>query len=86
MARRLGLRPFDASLAIAMVQDAARRGTAPGQIGLGSSDLSQQLALLPVANPQKTRPYKNIASITASAFFLATALVALAILWVSGGG
>ena len=46
MANGLGLRPFDASLVIAIVQDAARNGETP----LGS-DAERRLALVTPARP-----------------------------------
>jgi hypothetical protein len=79
--KRLGIRPFDAALTIAMVQDAARRGEAPGQPGATTRALAERLQSLPepdLAPPQAP----GLLSMAASALFLGTALLGLAIMWV----
>jgi len=84
--RGLGLRPFDAALAIALVQDAARRGEAPGQTGAGGPGLAERLGTIPEPARRKPGAGADMLSIAASALFLATALVGLAIMWVQTGG
>lgn len=86
LGKKLGIRPFDAALTIAMVQDAARRGQAPGQTAASHSPLAHRLAAItkPTANPSKHAGFDPLSRF-ASAFFLATALLGLAIMWVQMG-
>lgn len=83
LGKKLGIRPFDAALTIAMIQDAARRGQAPGQIGAEHSSLAERLAAItkPPSVPA-SRQAPDYLSRAASALFLATALLGLAIMWV----
>lgn len=83
LGKKLGIRPFDAALTIAMVQDAARRGQAPGQVGAESSSLAERLGAItkPASKPPQPVGH-DILSKAASALFLATALLGLAIMWV----
>ncbi|HHN78372.1 MAG TPA: hypothetical protein ENK11_06855 [Phycisphaerales bacterium] len=83
-ARLLGLRPFDAALVIALVQDAARRGEArPGYPAL-TRDVLSRLETIPKPVVDTTPPvWLNR---LATACLIATGLVAMAILWVQNGG
>lgn len=83
-ARLLGLRPFDAALVIALVQDAARRGEArPGYPAL-TRDLLTRLENIPKPVVDTTPPVWL--SRLATACLIATGLVAVAILWVQSAG
>lgn len=83
-ARLLGLRAFDASLVIAMVQDAARRGEArPGYPAL-TRDLASSLEAVPKPVHESGTPVWL--SRLATACLIATGLVAVAILWVQSAG
>ena len=84
LAQNLGIRPFDAALIIAMVQDAARRGeTAPGHAPL-SPQLADRLAdRLPAttANAAPPRLAVSILQRLLGATIIAAAMVTAAILW-----
>lgn len=73
LAAAMGLRPFDAALVIAIVQDAARTGRHP----FASTDVAARLALLPPARADDVRP----ARFMFAAALLAGALVAAAVAW-----
>lgn len=68
-----GLRPFDANLIIAIVQDAAREGES-----LAAAP-SQRLALVPAATDERIRPLAMLAA----SVCLGTALLLGAIAWLS---
>ena len=78
LATRIGLRPFDASLVIAIVQDAARCGEEP--IGPGAS---QRLRLVRAATPGKGTAKPILIAFGAAAAIATAGLVSL-IRWISG--
>lgn len=67
-AGRLGLRPFDAALVIAIVQDAARRGESP--------DSPPMLAAIPTPSQETPSPWAGVVGA-----LLAAGLVALVVWW-----
>ncbi len=81
-ARLLGIRPFDAALIIAMVQDTARRGETPP----GHAPLTPALAesLASVREPERTAHAPAILQRLAGVLLIAAAMVAAAILWLNG--
>lgn len=75
LARRMGLRPFDAALVIAIVQDAARSGGhVPSSTGL-APDFASRLALIRPADAHAGAPasvaFFALAILLASGFFFA---------------
>jgi len=76
LARRLGLRPFDANLVIAIVQDGARSG----QVHPGGTD--PRLAL--VGAPQR-RSGSGAIGLILAAVTIGTGLLAALVAWVLGG-
>lgn len=75
LGRRLGLRPFDANLLIAIVQDGARRGESPSDADAGAS--------LRVVGPAEPRRRGWLAWLIATAA-LTAGIVAALIAWVRG--
>jgi hypothetical protein len=81
-ARLLGLRAFDASLVIALVQDSARRGDMPAGYAPLSPGLGEALRSVPAVE----RARDGVLMRSASAGMLIGVLLAgLAIWWVQGG-
>ena len=88
LAQNLGIRPFDAALIIAMVQDAARRGeTTPGHAPL-SPQLADRLAdrlaeHLPATTAHAAPPRLAVSILQRllGATIIAAAMVTAAILW-----
>jgi hypothetical protein len=76
LATRLGLRAFDASLVIAIAQDAARTGT-----HAGSSDVEGRLGL--VGAPAERAAFPGRWTVVAAAG-LALVMVCAAVQWVTG--
>lgn len=78
-AEALGLRAFDASVLIAIVQDGARRGEAAL-----SADVARRIEAAPA--PTKPRADAVGAALSMiSAALIAVALVALSVRWLLGG-
>jgi hypothetical protein len=77
LATRIGLRPFDASLVIAIVQDAARCGEEP--VGAGAS---QRLRLVRAATPGKGTSRPILIAFGTAAAIAAAGLVSL-IRWIN---
>lgn len=85
IARTLGLRPFDANLVIAVVQDAARRGETPA-----NAEPIASLAMVPAAGAGERAPERRSASwvfvvALVSAMLLGTLAAASTIVWLKGG-
>jgi hypothetical protein len=78
VATKIGLRPFDASLVIAIVQDAARCGERP--LGDGAS---QRLRLVRAATPGNGSARSILVALAAAAAIAAAGLLAL-IRWIGG--
>lgn len=78
-AARLGLRPFDTALIIAIVQDAARRGEPA--LGIETAD---RLALVP-RPPERGGVSAQQAIAAAATVLCATGLVAMLVSWLAGG-
>lgn len=91
LAAHLRLRPFDAALIIAMVQDTARRGeAAPGHAPLSpqlADRLAEALPDIPATHPQADLPRAavHILQRLAGATIIAAAMVTAAILWLHAG-
>mgnify|MGYP004359204233 FL=1 len=84
-ARLLGLRPFDAALVIAMVQDTARRGESlPGHPPLTPALAESLTAVPPAGPPRADRAAVHIAQKLAGALIIAASMVTAAILWLNG--
>lgn len=82
-ARALGMRAFDASLVIAMVQDVARRGEVPEGHPPLTPGLAERLTVVP--EPRRRVEKVGLVQRAAAACLIATGLVALAMMWVQGG-
>jgi len=76
LATQMGLRPFDASLVIAIVQDSARAGHDP----LGITTESR-LALVP-APPVRQARHASVASLLAASIGLAAAMFLALVFWI----
>ncbi|MCC5785281.1 MAG: hypothetical protein JJU33_01115 [Phycisphaerales bacterium] len=77
LATNMGLRPFDANLIIAIVQDEARHGVSPSPL---NTDTEQRLALVRPAEHARPSPWISIALAVLLAGLLFFALVG----WVVG--
>jgi hypothetical protein len=90
IARLLGLRAFDASLVIAMVQDTARRGEAIQGHPPLTQGLAERLTAVPevtaAGRPPPPRLAVPILQRLAGAAIIAAAMVSAAILWLNGAG
>ncbi len=73
LARRTGLRPFDAALVIAIVQDAARSGQEFARAAGGAPDVASRLALIraPDSSSAHAAAAFALAIVLASGLFLA---------------
>lgn len=80
-AKGLGLRPFDAALIIAMVQDEARRGDVPKGHPPLTARLAESLTAVPAPERAIARP--GILQRLAAAMLIAACLVAALILWIN---
>ncbi|MEM9082313.1 MAG: hypothetical protein AAGB34_01870 [Planctomycetota bacterium] len=78
LGRSMGLRPFDANLVIAVVQDAARQGEAPTA---ASPDASLKIVRTPQPQPTSWSVVLSIAL----AIALGTLMGVVGILWMRGG-
>ena len=81
-ATMLGLRPFDANLIIAIVQDAARRGE-----GVDHPQTDGRLKMVPPAGARSVRAKRerSFAIAIVASIVIAFAMLVLAIRWVLGG-
>lgn len=75
LAARMGLRPFDASLVIAIVQDAARTGRDPGALALGRG-VADRLRFVAAASPLE-RPRDVLVPLIVSVVLAAVAFIAV---------
>jgi hypothetical protein len=71
LARRTGLRPFDAALVIAIVQDAARSGQDLVRSAGGAPDVASRLALIRAPESSSTAGAFALAILLASGIFVA---------------
>lgn len=76
-ARRFGMRAFEANLIIAIVQDGARRGEAPG-----ASAMARVLDLIPATDQRSARQLLVQRIILAA--LMAAGMLALLIRWIDG--
>lgn len=80
LATRLGLRPFDANLIMAIVQDSARAGAAGGALGV---ETAERLRLVREAEG-RTREGRSAGVLLLCAVLLGLAMAAVAVRWVVG--
>ncbi len=78
LARRTGLRPFDAALVIAIVQDAARCGQEFARAAGGAPDVASRLALI---RAPESSSAAHAAVALALAILLASGLFVAAMSW-----
>lgn len=81
-AKMLGLRAFDASLVIALVQDSARRGEMPAGYAPLSPGLGEALRSVPAVERARDGASMRAASV---GMLIGVMLAGLAIWWVQGG-
>ncbi|MEM1165243.1 MAG: hypothetical protein AAGI30_03025 [Planctomycetota bacterium] len=82
--RALGLRPFDANLVIAVVQDAARRGETPASTKPHATLSMVPGAAQPMHRADRGASWGFVAAV-AAALLLGTLAAASAILWLKSG-
>lgn len=81
-AKLLGLRAFDASLVIALVQDSARRGEVPSGYAPLSPGLGEALRAVPAVERGRDGESMRAASV---GMLIGVLLAGLAIWWIQGG-
>lgn len=81
LATRLGLRPFDANLIMAIVQDSARSGAAGGALGVETAD---RLRLVREAEAAEEKESHRAWRLLLLAALLGVVLASIAVQWVVG--